>query len=125
MRKTARDFAQREIAPQATHYDRTEEFPWPIIDKMKPMGFLGASIPEEYGGMGLDTLSYCCILEEIARADSSIRSILSVQCTLVGSTLAKWGTEEQKKTWLPRLAAGEVLGCFGLTEPDAGSDPSS
>jgi alkylation response protein AidB-like acyl-CoA dehydrogenase len=125
IRKTAREFAEREIAPHATHYDRAEEFPWPIVEKMKPLGFLGAAIPEKYGGMGLDTLSYCCILEEIARADSSIRSILSVQCTLVGSTLAKWGTEDQKKAWLPRLASGDALGCFGLTEPDAGSDPSS
>jgi hypothetical protein len=75
--------------------------------------------------MGLDTVSYCLILEEIARADSSVRSILAVQCTLVGSTVDKWGNETQKREWLPRLTSGEALGCFCLTEPDAGSDAGS
>jgi alkylation response protein AidB-like acyl-CoA dehydrogenase len=82
-------------------------------------------VPEEYGGMGLDTLSYCLIMEEIARADSSVRGILSVQCSLVENAILKFGTEEQKRTWLPRLASGGVIGCFCLTEPDAGSDAAS
>jgi alkylation response protein AidB-like acyl-CoA dehydrogenase len=125
IRKVARDFAEREIAPHAREYDRSEEFPWPIIEKMKPLGFLGATIPEEYGGMGLDTVSYCLILEEVARADSAVRSILAVQCTLVASTVNKWGNEAQKREWLPRLTSGEALGCFCLTEPDAGSDAGS
>ncbi|MGH2830344.1 MAG: acyl-CoA dehydrogenase family protein, partial [Actinomycetota bacterium] len=125
IRRTAREFAEREVAPHARHYDQTEEFPWPVVEKMKPLGFLGAPIPEEYGGLGLDTLTYCLILEEIARGDSSIRSILAVQCTLVGKTIVKWGTDQQKQQWLPRLASGEILGCFCLTEPDAGSDPSA
>ena len=125
IRKTARDFADREIAPLALEYDRSEEFPWPIVEKMKPLGFLGAPIPEEYGGMGLDAISYCLVIEEIARADSSVRSILSVNCSLVGMSIVKWGTEEQKKEWLPKIATGEAIGCFALTEPGAGSDPSS
>jgi alkylation response protein AidB-like acyl-CoA dehydrogenase len=125
IRKTARDFAEREIAPVAMEYDRAEKFPWPVLEKMKPIGFLGASIPEEYGGMGLDPISYCLVIEEIARADSSIRGILSVNCSLVGTSIVKYGTEEQKHEWLPKLAAGDAIGCFALTEPGAGSDPGS
>ncbi|MCA1832363.1 MAG: acyl-CoA dehydrogenase family protein [Actinomycetota bacterium] len=125
LRKTARDFADREIAPVARDYDRNEQFPWDIVEKMKPLGFLGAPIPEEYGGMGLDAVSYCLVLEELARADSSVRSIVSVNCSLVGTTIAKWGTEEQKQTWLPKISSGEALGCFGLTEPGSGSDAAS
>jgi alkylation response protein AidB-like acyl-CoA dehydrogenase len=125
VRKTARDFAEREIAPVAMEFDRSEEFPWPVLEKMKPLGFLGASIPEEYGGMGLDPISYCLVIEEIARADSSIRGILSVNCSLVGTSIAKYGTDEQKKEWLPKLATGDAIGCFCLTEPGAGSDPGS
>ena len=125
IRKTAKDFADREIAPVAREYDRSEEFPWPVLEKMKPLGFLGATLPEEYGGMGLDMMSYCLILEEIARADSSIRSILAVQVSLVGGTIAKWGNEAQKREWLPKMASGEALGCFCLTEPDSGSDAAS
>jgi alkylation response protein AidB-like acyl-CoA dehydrogenase len=125
VRKTARDFADREVAPVAMEYDRKEEFPWPVLEKMKPLGFLGASIPEEYGGMGLDAISYCLVIEEIARADSSIRGILSVNCSLVGTAIEKFGNDDQKQEWLPRLAAGESIGCFALTEPGAGSDPSS
>ena len=125
VRKTARDFAEREIAPVAMTFDRSEEFPWPVLEKMKPIGFLGASIPEEYGGMGLDPISYCLVIEEIARADSSIRGILSVNCSLVGTSIVKYGTEEQKREWLPKLAAGDTIGCFCLTEPGAGSDPGS
>ncbi len=125
VRKTARDFAEREIAPVAMDYDRREEFPWAVLEKMKPIGFLGASIPEEYGGMGLDPISYCLVIEEIARADSSIRGIMSVNCSLVGTSIAKYGTEEQKQEWLPKLATGGSIGCFALTEPGAGSDPGS
>jgi alkylation response protein AidB-like acyl-CoA dehydrogenase len=125
VRKTARDFAEREIAPVAMTFDRSEEFPWPVVEKMKPIGFLGASIPDEFGGMGLDPISYCLVIEEIARADSSIRGILSVNCSLVGTSIVKYGTEEQKREWLPKLSAGDAIGCFCLTEPGAGSDPGS
>jgi alkylation response protein AidB-like acyl-CoA dehydrogenase len=125
LRKTARDFAEREIAPLAREFDRNEEFPWPIVEKMRGLGFLGATVSEEYGGMGLDTLSYCLIVEEVARADSAVRSIMSVQCSLVEYAIEKWGTDEQKATWLPRLASGEVISCFCLTEPGSGSDAGS
>jgi alkylation response protein AidB-like acyl-CoA dehydrogenase len=125
IRKTARDFAEREIAPYAADYDRKEEFPRAILEKMKPLGFLGAPLPQEYGGMGVDAVSYALIIEEIARADSSVRSIISVNCSLVGLTILKWGTEEQKRDWLPKIASGETLGCFGLTEPGSGSDAAS
>ena len=125
IRKTARDFAEREIAPYAADYDRKEEFPRAILEKMKPLGFLGAPLPQEYGGMGVDAVSYALIIEEIARADSSVRSIISVNCSLVGLTILKWGTEAQKNEWLPKIASGESLGCFGLTEPGSGSDAAS
>ena len=125
IRKTARDFAEREIAPYAADYDRKEEFPRAILEKMKPLGFLGAPLPQEYGGMGVDAVSYALIIEEIARADSSVRSIISVNCSLVGLTILKWGTDEQKTEWLPKIASGETLGCFGLTEPGSGSDAAS
>ncbi|MGZ4120215.1 MAG: acyl-CoA dehydrogenase family protein [Actinomycetota bacterium] len=125
IRTTARDFAAREIAPFAADYDRKEEFPRAILEKMKPLGFLGAPLPQEYGGMGVDAVSYALIIEEIARADSSVRSIISVNCSLVGLTILKWGTEEQKREWLPKLASGKTLGCFGLTEPGSGSDAAS
>jgi alkylation response protein AidB-like acyl-CoA dehydrogenase len=125
IRKTARDFAEREIAPYAADYDRKEEFPRAILEKMKPLGFLGAPIPQKYGGMGVDAVSYALIIEEIARADSSVRSIISVNCSLVGLTILKWGTEAQKNEWLPKIASGETLGCFGLTEPGSGSDAAS
>jgi len=125
IRKTAREFAGREIAPHAADWDREERFPAEIMPKLAEVGFLGAPIPPEYGGMGVDAISYACIIEEIARADSSVRSIVSVNCSLVGLTILKWGTEEQKRAWLPRISSGEKLGCFGLTEPGAGSDPGS
>ncbi|MFA5890430.1 MAG: acyl-CoA dehydrogenase family protein [Actinomycetota bacterium] len=125
IRSMVREFAEREIAPHATEYDRNEQFPWPIVEKMKPLGFLGAPIPEEYGGMGVDAISYALIVEEIARADSSVRSIVSVNCSLVGLSILKWGTEEQKREYLPKLASGDMLGCFALTEAGSGSDPAS
>ncbi|MFN2615314.1 MAG: acyl-CoA dehydrogenase family protein [Actinomycetota bacterium] len=125
VRKTARDFAEREIVPYAAEWDREERFPAEVLEKMKPLGFLGAPIPVEYGGMGLDAVSYALIIEEIARADSNCRSIISVNCSLVALSILKWGSDEQKKTWLPRLASGEALGCFGLTEPGSGSDAAS
>ncbi len=125
IRKTTREFAEREIVPVARDNDRDERFPREVLEKMKPLGFLGAPIPEEYGGMGLDAVSYALVLEELARADSSVRSIVSVNCSLVGLSILKWGTEEQRRRWLPPLAAGDSLGCFGLTEPEAGSDAAS
>src|SRR2546423_10896801 len=122
IRKLARDFADREIAPGARERDRGESFPHDILRKMAPVGFLGGPVPEQYGGMGVDYISHALITEEIGRADSSVRTTLSVQISLVELTILRFGTEEQKQTWLPRLCKGEVLACFGLTEPAVGSD---
>ena len=120
--KLANEFADREIAPGARERDREERFPWDVLKKMAPIGFLGGPIPEEYGGMGVDFISHAIITEAIGRADSSVRTTLSVQISLVEITILRFGSEEQKRTWLPRLCKGEVIGCFGLTEPAVGSD---
>src|SRR5712692_2148310 len=122
IRKLARDFADREIAPGARERDRNETFPADVLKKMAPVGLLGGPVPEQYGGMGVDYVSHSLITEEIGRTDSSVRTTLSVQISLVELTILKWGTEEQKRAWLPRLCKGEVIACFGLTEPAVGSD---
>jgi alkylation response protein AidB-like acyl-CoA dehydrogenase len=124
IRSTAREFVEREIVPHARDWDREEEMDRGIVERLAEVGYLGAALPEDYGGMGLDTVSYCLITEELGRADSSVRGIVSVNVGLVGKTIARWGTEEQKQEWLPRLSSGETLGCYALTEPGAGSDPA-
>ena len=123
--ETARDFADNEIAPRVRENDRAARFDRELATKLGEIGFLGAPVAEEYGGRGLDYLSYALIVEQVGRADSSARTVVSVQTSLVAGSIEKWGTEEQKREWLPRLCSGEALGCFGLTEPDAGSDPAS
>jgi alkylation response protein AidB-like acyl-CoA dehydrogenase len=125
IRETARAFCDREIVPHAREWDRTERMDLGIVAKLAEIGFLGCALPEEYGGMGLDTVSYCVVMEELGRADSSVRGIVSVNNGLAGKTIAKWGTDEQKAEWLPRMSSGEALGCYGLTEPGSGSDPAS
>src|SRR4030081_3088227 len=120
--KLANEFADREIAPGARERDRAERFPWDVLKKMAPIGFLGGPIPEEYGGMGVDFISHAIITEAIGRADSSVRTTLSVQISLVELTILKFGTEDQKRRYLPGLCKGELIGCFGLTEPEVGSD---
>jgi butyryl-CoA dehydrogenase len=125
VRETAREFVEREVVPHARTWDRDEEMDQAIVAKLAEVGFLGATLPQEHGGLGLDTVSYCLVTEELGRADSSVRGIVSVQNGLVGKTIARWGTDEQKREWLPRLASGEALGCYALTEPGAGSDPAS
>ncbi|MBI3522882.1 MAG: acyl-CoA dehydrogenase family protein [Chloroflexi bacterium] len=122
VRKLARDFADREIAPGARERDRNETFPADVLKKMAPLGLLGGPVPEEYGGIGLDFIGHALVTEEIGRADSSVRTTLSVQISLVELTILKFGTEAQKRRYLPKLCSGETLGCFGLTEPEAGSD---
>ncbi|MFC9702860.1 acyl-CoA dehydrogenase family protein [Streptomyces sp. NPDC056943] len=122
VRRLAEDFVAREVTPHAVAWDRAEEVDRAIVEKLGAVGFLGLTIPEEYGGSGGDHLAYCLVTEELGRGDSSVRGIVSVSLGLVAKTLAAWGTEEQKRAWLPRLAAGEALGCFGLTEPGTGSD---
>ncbi|MEV6202151.1 acyl-CoA dehydrogenase family protein [Streptomyces sp. NPDC051771] len=122
VRRLAEDFVAREVTPHAVAWDRAEEVDRGIVKKLGAVGFLGLTIPEEYGGSGGDHLAYCLVTEELGRGDSSVRGIVSVSLGLVAKTLATWGTEEQKRAWLPRLASGEALGCFGLTEPGTGSD---
>jgi alkylation response protein AidB-like acyl-CoA dehydrogenase len=125
IRASARDFCEREVVPYARDWDRAEELDRGLVSKLAAAGYLGATIEEQFGGMGLDTVSYCLLMEELGRADSSVRGIVSVNLGLVGKTIAKWGTDEQKREWLPQLASGAALGCYALTEPGSGSDPAS
>jgi alkylation response protein AidB-like acyl-CoA dehydrogenase len=125
IRATARDFADREIIPVARDNDRNERFDTDLVKKLGDMGYLGPIVSEEYGGRGLDYRTYALIVEEIGRGDSSARTVVSVQTSLVCSSIERWGTEAQKETWLPRLCSGEILGCFGLTEPNTGSDAAN
>jgi hypothetical protein len=125
IRETARDFTDNEIVPVARDNDRNERFDTELVKKMADMGFLGAIVSEEYGGRGLDYRTYGLIVEEIGRGDSSARTVVSVQTSLVCSSIERWGSEEQKHEWLPKLCSGEALGCFGLTEPSSGSDAAS
>jgi butyryl-CoA dehydrogenase len=125
IRATAREFCDREIVPHARNWDRTERMDPGIVERLAHVGFLGCALPEEFGGMGLDTISYCLVMEELGRADSSVRGIVSVNNGLAGKTIATWGTDEQKAEWLPKLCSGDALACYGLTEPGSGSDPAS
>src|SRR5919107_285022 len=125
IRETARAFTDREIVPRARENDRNHHFDTELVAKIADQGFLGAIVPRDYGGAGLDNLSYGLIVEEVGRGDSAMRTVVSVQTSLVCSTILKWGTEEQKQKYLPRLCSGEWLGCFGLTEPDTGSDAAN
>ncbi|MGY5131749.1 acyl-CoA dehydrogenase family protein [Streptomyces nigrescens] len=124
-RQLAKDFTDREITPYATAWDRAEQVDRGIVKKLGDLGFLGLTVPEEYGGSGGDHLSYVLVTEELGRGDSSVRGIVSVSLGLVAKTVAAWGDEEQKRAWLPRLTSGEAVGCFGLTEPGTGSDAAN
>ena len=125
IQETARDFVDNEVVPRARENDRAARFDRELAQRLGDMGYLGAPVAEEYGGRGLDYVSYGLIVEEVGRGDSSARTVVSVQTSLVCGSIERWGSEEQKRHWLPRLCSGEALGCFGLSEPDAGSDPSS
>ncbi|WP_405780800.1 acyl-CoA dehydrogenase family protein [Streptomyces sp. NBC_01378] len=125
VKRLARDFVAREITPNVVGWDRAEEVDRGIVKKLGDVGFLGLTIDERYGGSGGDHLAYCLVTEELGRGDSSVRGIVSVSLGLVTKTIQSYGTEEQKRGWLPRLTAGEALGCFGLTEPGTGSDAGS
>jgi len=124
-RQTTRDFAEKEIVPVAREYDEKMEFPAALVQRMADVGILGTAIPEKYGGAGMDFISYALVTEEIGRACSSMRTVLSVTSSLTALTILKFGTEEQKQKYLPKFASGEIIGCFGLTEPDAGSDAAN
>src|SRR3954469_13652279 len=125
IQRTAREFCDRELAPYTRAWDRAEEIDRGIVDKLAEVGFLAAALPEDVGGMGLDTVSYALVVEEIGRADSSVRGIVSVSNGLYGKTVARWGNETQRRELREPLAAGEALGCYALTEPGVGSDPGS
>jgi butyryl-CoA dehydrogenase len=123
--EAAREFADREIAPRVRENDRAARFDRELAGKLGEVGYLGAPVAEEYGGRGLDYVGYGLIVEQVGRADSSARTVVSVQTSLVAGSIERWGTEEQKQRWLPKLCTGEWLGCFGLTEPGTGSDAAS
>jgi alkylation response protein AidB-like acyl-CoA dehydrogenase len=123
--ESAREFCDKEIAPRVRENDRAGRFDRELASKLGEIGYLGAPVAEEYGGRGLDYLGYGLIVEQVGRVDSSARTVVSVQTSLVCGSIERWGTEEQKREWLPRLCSGEALGCFALTEPDFGSDAAS
>lgn len=124
VRDSARAWVKREVSPIIEDYAQRAEFPKQIIKGLGEIGGFGPYIPEQYGGAGLDQISYGLIMQEIERGDSGVRSTSSVQSSLVMYPIWKFGTEEQRMKYLPKLATGEFMGCFGLTEPDYGSNPS-
>src|SRR5579864_1818969 len=117
MRETARDFAAREIAPKAAELDKTGRWPAEIVKRMGELGFLGVAVPQEYGGAGMDTLSYALAMEEVSAACASCGVIMSVNNSLFCDPIYKFGTPDQKARILEPVASGKKLGCFGLTEP--------
>jgi butyryl-CoA dehydrogenase len=123
--ESARQFCDKEIAPRVRDNDRAGRFDRELASKLGEIGYLGAPVAEEYGGRSLDYLGYGLIVEQVGRVDSSARTVVSVQTSLVCGSIERWGTEEQKREWLPRLCSGQALGCFALTEPDFGSDAAS
>ncbi len=124
VRDAARQWVKRDVSPIIEEYAQKAEFPKEIVGGLAEIGAFGPYIPEEYGGAGLDQISYGLIMQEIERGDSGVRSTASVQSSLVMYPIFAYGTEEQRKKYLPKLATGEWMGCFGLTEPNHGSNPS-
>jgi short/branched chain acyl-CoA dehydrogenase len=122
IRRTVREFAEGEVAPLAEDLDRTKSFPYEIVEKLGQLNLMGIPFPEEYGGGGGDTLAYTLAVEELTRVDSSVAITLCAHTSLGTQPVYLFGSEEQKREWLPRLCSGEKLGAFGLTEPEAGSD---
>ena len=123
--ESARQYAQEKLMPRVLQANREEIFHREIMNELGEMGLLGSTLPEEYGGAGVNHVCYGLIAREIERVDSGYRSAMSVQSSLVMHPIYTFGTEAQRKKYLPKLASGEWVGCFGLTEPDAGSDPAS
>ena len=122
VRKAVKEWVDDVVVPRSLSNDREERFPQEALDGLKQTGFIGMTIPEEYGGGGADPISYLLLIEELGRGDANVRSIVSVHLGLVAGVIDRMGTEQQKQRWLPQMATGEVLACFGLTEPDFGSD---
>src|SRR6185436_17108324 len=125
IQRVARDFAMHEIAPYTAQWDRDAYFEPSLVGKLGDLGFLGMLLPEEYGGLGLDTLTYLVALEEIATVDASVAVMLSVHNSLPTQMILRWGTDDQKERYLKPMARGERLGVFALSEPEAGSDAAS
>ncbi len=125
IRESVRNYVKKEISPIIEDYAQRAEFPQQIVKQMGELGVFGPTVPEQYGGGGLDYISYGLMMQELERGDSGVRSTASVQGSLVMFPIYQYGNEEQRKKYLPKLASGEWLGCFGLTEPNHGSDPSS
>src|SRR3954447_1492121 len=121
-RRTVRDFAEGEVAPVAEELDREKRFPYEIVAKLGALGLMGIPFPQEHGGGGGDTLAYALAVEELTRVDSSVAITLCAHTSLGTQPIYLFGSDEQKTEWMPKLCAGEVLGAFGLTEPEAGSD---
>jgi glutaryl-CoA dehydrogenase len=124
IRNTVREWVKKEVSPIIEDYAQRAAFPKQLLSGLASIGAFGPYIPTEYGGAGLDQISYGLIMQEIERGDSGLRSTASVQSSLVMYPIYTYGSESQRKKYLPKLATGEWLGCFGLTEPDAGSNPS-
>src|ERR1041384_7674215 len=122
---TARDFAQSEVLPKAAEIDREHRFPAELVKRMAELGFLGIAVPEEWGGAGMDNVAYVLVMEEISRACAGTGVIMSVNNSLSCDPILKFGNDEQKKRWLLPMARGEILGCFALSEPGAGSDAAA
>jgi alkylation response protein AidB-like acyl-CoA dehydrogenase len=125
IRQTAREFTDKEVVPRAGENSRNHHFDLELVGKIADQGYLGAIVPREYGGAGLDYVTYAIVCEEIGRGCSAMRTVISVQTSLVCSTILRWGTEEHKQRYLPKLCSGEWLACFGLSEPDTGSDAAN
>jgi alkylation response protein AidB-like acyl-CoA dehydrogenase len=125
IRAVAREFADAELGDKIAPYDARHEFAWEIVKRLGPLGFLGVLVPEEYGGAGLDHVSYALIVEELSRGDASVGITMWAHNSLCTNHIALFGSPEQKRTYLPRLASGEVLGAWGLTEPGSGSDAAA
>ena len=123
--ETARRFADEVIVPRVRDNDRAQRFDAELARRLGEMGYLGAPVAEEYGGRGLSYVDYALIVEHVGRADSAARTVISVQTSLVCGSIERWGSEEQRRRWLPGLCSGELFGCFGLTEPESGSDAAS
>src|SRR3954453_19785252 len=121
IQETARDFTDNEIVPRARESDRAEKFDIELARRLGEMGYLGAPVAEDYGGRGLDFTGYGLIVEEVGRGDSAMRTVVSVQTSLVCGSIERWGSEEQKQRWLPKLTSGGSFGCFGVSGPDTGS----
>ena len=125
VRSTVREFAEQQVAPVAAELDREHRFPYELVAEMAELGLMGMPFPEEYGGAGADTLSYAIAVEELTRVDSSVAITMAAHTSLGTMPIYLFGTEEQKREWLPDLASGKKLAAFGLTEPGAGSDAAA